>query len=712
MDSMTDAQYLNPSQNGYGAAPTLDPSTDPVPEAQPQAPTAPPAQNVDQDIINMVMGRFEASKKWREQYRLEWDVATNHYEMVYDSTAKEDWQATTFQPMIPTHVERATAALHNMSMGPEAPVEYQTRTTENEQRVDSTNELIQHDLERCDFKVHWTDFLRTISLYGTGIAKVEYAKETATVMVKERKRSMFAGMMGMFSKMFGGQQAPAEQESFRPETCVIKDFATFKNVDLYSIYPQPHTEDFSKDNWVIEKDRISNKELVEGAMLDDEFYRLDGVTPDILMSGQPRINSDAETQEKRMVQMDTDVPMPYMDPDLEHERFQYYGPVPKWMIDPSLREDQVEKYLTVNAWIWVIDGRWVVRKKLSPYRDAEPPFVKGNFIRRSGQFYGIGIGKLLAGLQIEKNEIRNTRQDNINIMLQKVVAFLKDKIDKEDIQRLVSAPGALWAFTGIDDIRKAFSPVEFPDVTQDSWRGSAEVDREAQEATDVIKTTQTIGAGEDQAGNGTFRGQMLNRQQSNERFTLTGRILDIMGLNKAIQKMYCRIYQFKKFEQIEQILGKARAQNFELIAPEELPALAKMVSLGALTNENKGLKLAQMRDQWVLFAQEPWFKKLEYARIMVRLGGAVSDPDAVIWTDDEVKQYNEQKRQMMATMGGLPGQEGGQDQPGMPMNGQGSPPPDQNGTNPIAGPNHMPMPSQPPQGPGVGQMDFAGRPAA
>jgi hypothetical protein len=111
MDSMTDAQYLNPSQNGYGAAPTLDPSTDPVPEAQPQAPTAPPAQNVDQDIINMVMGRFEASKKWREQYRLEWDVATNHYEMVYDSTAKEDWQATTFQPMIPTHVERATAAL-------------------------------------------------------------------------------------------------------------------------------------------------------------------------------------------------------------------------------------------------------------------------------------------------------------------------------------------------------------------------------------------------------------------------------------------------------------------------------------------------------------------------------------------------------------------------------------------------------------------------
>jgi hypothetical protein len=186
-----------------------------------------------------------------------------------------------------------------------------------------------------------------------------------------------------------------------------------------------------------------------------------------------------------------------------------------------------------------------------------------------------------------------------------------------------------------------------------------------------------------------------------------------MGLNKSIQKIYCRIYQFKKFEQVEQILGKARSAQFELITPEELPALAKMVSLGALTNENKGLKLAQMRDQWVLFAQEPWFKKLEYARIMVRLGGAVSDPDAVIWTDDEVKQYNEQKRQMMATMGGLPGQEGGgKGQPGMPMNGQGSPPPDQNGTNPIAGPNHMPMPSQPPQGPGVGQMDFAGRPAA
>lgn len=669
----------------------------------------------NQQVVDMVMGRFEASKKWREQYRLEWDQATDHYEMIYDDTNKEDWQARTFQPMIPTHVERATAALHNMSMGPETPVEFQTRSPENEAAVDATNELVQHDLERADFKVHWTDFVRGLCLYGTAIGKIEYARETATVMVKERKRSMFAGMMGMFSKMFGQQSAPAEQETFRPEQKLVKDWATFKNVDLYSIYPQPHIEDFTKDTWVIEKDKITNRELVEGAMDEDEYYRLD-VMPEMLMSGAPRVASDDQTQGKRMSQMDTDVPMPFMDPDLEHDRYQYYGPVPKWVIDPSLKDDPVEKYLTVNAWIWVIDGRWIVRNKLNPYHDAECPFVKGNFIRRQGQFYGIGIGKMLAGLQIEKNEIRNTRQDNINLMLNKIVGFLKDKVAKEDVQRLVSGPGALWAFEGIDDVRKAFTPVEFPDVTQDSWRGSAEVDREAQEATDVIKTTQTIGAGQDQAGNGTFRGQMLNQQQSNERFTLCGRILEIMGLNKAILKIYSRIYQFKKYEQIGEILGKARSQSFELIPPDELPAISKIVSLGALTNENKGLKLAQMRDFWVLAAQEPWFKKIEYARKMYRLMGTGSDPDEVIWTDQEVQQYNEMKRQMMSEMGGLPGagNPGGPgEQPGIPggMGPNGAPPTPNGSPNAIGGPN-PPQPALPPMGPGVGQMDFAGRPAA
>ena len=712
LDSMMDPSYQPPL--------TMDAQPEPQPEynASPEPQTGetdvvgmPIETLIDTEIISMVTGRQQASQNWRDELRLEWDEATDNYEQIYDATGKEDWQATTFQPLIPTHVERATASLHNMSMGPESPVEFKARQGENEEVVNKTNDLVQHDLERGQFKVNWTDFLRTNALYGTAIGKIGYVKETATVMVKKRQRSMLGGAMNAMAKMFGFQEVQAA-ESFQPETMVVKDFAQFKNCDIYKLYPQPHIEDFSKDSWVVEKFKITNKELVEGAMSEDEFYRLGNVTPELLMSGASTPNNDPETQQKRMAMMDKDVPMPYLEPDLEHEGLEYWGPVPLWFLEPECRTDPVKKYLTVNAWIWVIDGRFVVRKRLNPYRDATPPYVKGNYIRRPGLFYGIGIGKMLNGLQIEKNETRNTRQDNINLILNKIMAILKDKVSKDDFSRLVSGPGAIWTFTGIDDIRKAVTTIDMPDITADSWRASAEIDREAQETTDVVKTTQTIGAGEDQAGNGTFRGQMLNKQQSNERFMLIARILEIVGLNAAIDKIYQRIYQYKSFEQIDTILGAERAKDFELVPPEKINEVASLISLGALTNENKGLKLAQMRDFYVIFEKQEWLKKIEYARKMYRLMGTGTDPDEVLWTDEEIKQFNEMKRQMMSELGGAPGSPVGENPMGTPPSGLGAPP-----TSPVAGnepgpSDGLPRPSMEPRGPGAATIDGMGRPAA
>jgi hypothetical protein len=705
MDSMTDAQYQAPMDQ-----PEDQSYAPPVDQPQPQAiEPAPTMENMaaDMEIISMVVGRQKASEDWRRPFREEWDQAVDHYEQVYDSTEKEEWQATTFQPLIPTHVERATASLHNMSMGPEIPCEYKARAIENEQKVEDANELLQHDLEKGLFKVEWTDFIRTLANLGTGIGKVGYVKETATVMVKERRKPLFNGLLMNMKRMLGFDSVEAE-ETFRPETRVVKDFAQFTNRDPYKIYPQPGIQDFTKDTWVIEKFDITNKELVEGAMNQDEFYRLENVNPEMLMSGNMGANNDPETRSKREAMLDRDVPTPYLEPDAKHEGLEYWGPVPMWFLDPSARTDEMRKYLTVNAWIWVIDGTWVVRKKLNPYQDGAPPYIKGNYVRRPGQFYGIGIGKILCGLQIEKNEIRNTRQDNINLILNKVIAILKDKIAKEDFTRLVSGPGAIWPFEMIDDVKKAFTTIDFPDITADSWRGSAEVDREAQEATDVVKTTQTIGAGEDQAGNGTFRGQLLNRQQSNERFMLYARILEIMGLNAVIEKIYARIYQYKGMDQVEKILGQKRASEFEWVPCEDMSEIASLVSLGALTNENKGVKLAQMRDFYVLFEKEPWVKKIEYARKMYRLMGTGSDPDEILWTDEEVKQFNEAKRQMLLGGGGMPGME----PPQGPPDGLGSPP-----AGPIAGgapgpDGGLPRPSMPPQGPGASSMDAIGRPAA
>lgn len=664
---------------------------------------------VNQEIIQMVVSRQKASEQWRQPFRIEWDEATNNYEQVYDNTNKESWQATTFQPMTTTFVERSTAALHGMSMGPESPAEYIARSQENETRIEDTNEIIQHDLEKSGFKVQWADFCRTLSLYGTAIGKSNYLKEEATVMIKKRQKPMLPmiqGLLGQMGSFFGFNGQMEQQDQMIPERKIVKDYATFKNCDIYNIYPQPRIEDFSKDTWVIEKFKITNKELLEGSRNPDPYYRLDNVTTELLMNGNSMPDEDPELAVKREAQNDTSVPMPYIRPDMEHEGMEYWGPVPKWYLYPETREDDLAKYEVEYAWIWVIDGQWVVRKRVNPFIDACPPYDKGNYIRRPHQFYGIGNGKLLFGLQGEKNEIRNTRQDNINLILNKIIAVLKDKVSKDEWSRLVSDPGAIWPFSGIDDVRKVLMPIDMPDITQDSWRGSAEVDREAQEVTDVVKTTQTIGAGEDQAGNGTFRGQLLNHEVANERFKLYASVLEVAALKKVIDRQYQRIYQFKSYDQITKIIGEKRAMTFELIPPEDLNELAKLVSLGSLTTQNKGLQLAQMREFYALFAMEPFLKKIDYARKMYRLTVPGGDPDEIMMSDDELKTFNDFKKKLVSA--GIPGMEGM----------AGGPPPGNPGMNPagpvsgnVPPPNYgMPQPAMPATGPGASRIDGMGVP--
>jgi hypothetical protein len=179
------------------------------------------------------------------------------------------------------------------------------------------------------------------------------------------------------------------------------------------------------------------------------------------------------------------------------------------------------------------------------------------------------------------------------------------------------------------------------------------------------------------------------------------RILEKTGLAKAYAKMYQRIYQFKGWKEAEQILGPKRAQDFQFVSPEDLEMMAKIVPLGVTTMENKGVKLAQMADEYKLFNGQPWFKSVDFARRMIVTGGD-NDPDMFIMSDEELKIFNQAKIEAIQQTGL---------NPGMPS----SPAPDIHQNSPIAGntppPMHgMPRPSMPARGPGASPIDAQGMP--
>lgn len=684
-----------------------------------QAPVAPkmsaseilrrPVYNlIDMEIAGMVNERFEASKTWRRPWRLVWDQCWRNMKGVYNTNNKAAWQSTTHQPVTSRVVEVITANLTGALLGPESPVEWQSKRADYQQLVDCYNDLMKTDMDKCQAKTQLTDFIRNLVIAGTSIGCVDYVKEWETVMIKQRQ-----DMSQLDPQM--ASLGLSQNDSFIPQQMLVRDFANIRNVDLFDIYPQPRTPEITKDSWIIEKGKITNKELYVGSLSTDPYYRYDNVTLDLLegTGSNRQVEQDPEKQTRRFALLDYQTFQSFLEPDREHDLKTFYGPIPLWYLQPELRKDDSRRWESVPGWIQVVDGQYVIRKRISPWRDGEPPYFKANYIRLPHEFYGIGAAELIAGLQIEKNEIRNSRMDNINLSMNKIIAVLKDMVPPGEWQRLKSEPGAIWLFKGLQDVRQAVQPIEFGNVTQDSWLASKEVDQEIQETTGAVKATLGVGGDQTDAGGKTFRGQLLNQQAATERFMLYARAIETMGLIPAFKKFYSRIYQFKDLKDVLNILGPERSRIFKFLSPEELEQVAKLVPLGVLTMENKGIKLAQMNQftqQWLQF---PFFKKLEMARKeWIEMGNP--EPDQVLFSDEEMNQFNQMSQQLYNSAGN-PGPLGMN--PGMPGQPQQPQNPGLLGPNgqPIAGntqyPMHgMPRPVRPAAGPGANRVDMNGRP--
>ena len=703
--------YESQGSQTQGFIPGMGPVTSTQRLSPPSVDINPLSNMIDQEIVGMVRGRLEQSKTWRRTRRLIWDRCIQNLKAQYDGTGKETWQSRTFMPLTSKVVEIVTANMFQALLGPDMPVEYQTRRADLDVSIKGINEIMSDDFEKCGGKVQLVDFIRSLCLFGTAVGEVGYAKQTEMVMVKNRIPQLPPEIQG-----FLGDIGLQGSEPFVPKQMLVKDHATIANIDVFDFYPQPRKPEINKDMWCIVESKITNRELVEGGYDDDPYYKYDNINDRMLEgSGSNRIENDPEKQIKRYSLLDYNYYTTYLDPDKEHKLLTFYGQIPVWYLKPELRGNKKFQYQSVPGVIKVVDDQWLIWKRMSPWRDGEPPFFKGNYIRIPGPegFYGIGVAELILGLQTEKNEIRNSRMDNINLSMNKIIAVLKDMVPKGEWDRLKSEPGAIWTFKGVDDVRKAVQQIELGDVTRDSWQASQEVDREAEEVTAANKVTQASGGSANEAGGGTFRGQMLNVQQATGRWMLYARMFEWTGLSSAMRKFYQRIYQFKDLKDIADILGPERMTKFQLIVPEMLEKMAKLVPLGVMSFENKGVKLAQMTQFAQQWSQQPWFKGLEFARQeWVEMGNP--EPGRVLFTDEEMKQYNDMKKMMLSQAQG----------PGLlDPNGRPMPPSGPETGNRAFSPSGMPIagnapgpnygvkrPAMPARGPGASPMDLSGSP--
>ena len=164
---------------------------------------------------------------------------------------------------------------------------------------------------------------------------------------------------------------------------------------------------------------------------------------------------------------------------------------------------------------WVAANNVVIRDGPIPWKHKEIPFAVRYYYRVPGQFWGMGIPKVLQMLSEERNSIRNLNMDRQNLQINKM--FLHNNMFDLDEEDLVSRPhGLISVDTNGLPIDQAIKPIEYGDVPA-SYFKTEQIMQE-----DIIRATGIDTRLTDVPEQNTATASNISREQQLKRVTMLG----------------------------------------------------------------------------------------------------------------------------------------------------------------------------------------------
>jgi hypothetical protein len=345
-----------------------------------------------------------------------------------------------------------------------------------------------------------------------------------------------------------------------------------------------------------------------------------------------------------------------------------HNAIPRKWIQFDIEEGDDAEEL-VPAKVLVASAVALLASDVNAEFDGENPILKMDYIR-TGESYGKGIAEVLFDDQDEINESGNLGIDNMNLILNKMLAVIESALVNPD-QDLVSKPGAELRFkNNVEDIRKAVMPIEFPDLCRSFFEHRFNIERMVQEKTGNNRVT--LGSsGLVKDSNQTLGGMELLKQMSNERSAAYGMVYEESFMMRLADRIYGLVYQNLKPEDLKPILGEEpveiapppfpgappitvpRFMAFAFVPPEEVARSYRFKPMGIFTLENKVIKDAQFKDWVKLFA--PFLNMPEAAKYSAQLQG-----------NDDAEKMVMPMPMLPPGAPGSPGIPGGPPPPGIP----------------------------------------------
>lgn len=658
------------------------------------------------EALSYVQNFYRRSWDWRSQkFHDKWDRYDRMYHSVYDPTMasqKEPWQAKMFVNLTVQNVEIITSQLFKTIFAMKPPVKTEAGPAGDELQANLITEVFDYETRKAMFDIASYDALKEAVRYGNGFVKLFWDRvedvrmrrmpvdETPMEVVESAPMEALEGQAPMPTPRLKGFEKQLT-------TVMLKNCLGARYVHIRDIFPDPNTTDWVR---ILHRDKIDYgtivRHIANGSFFDvrdqlDDLSETEQFEQDLQVIRHERGYFEANRQMAKF--------------EKKHTIWEFWGQIPRKWIEFDIDEGDAAEEL-VPGKLMVASNVALLASEINMAYDGEHPFVKVPYIR-TGETYDKGVCEMIGDDQDYANEIVNQRLDNVNLILNKGIAVIESALVNSETDTKVTPGWILRLKQTMDDVRKTFVPIDFPDVTQSAYRETLEIERRVQETTGANRVT--LGSsGLVKDTNQTLGGMELLKQMFNERVAAYGLVIESDYLLKAACKIYGLIYQELNQQEMRYILGEdpvtigaqinpmtgqpvvtqvPRYLAFAFVPPEELNRSYQFKAMGVFSMENKVVKSAQVMDLIKMSMGDPRFDRinaLKYAAVSL-----MQIPEAEKWFLD------------IQEIPGIMGQPGGLGQPGIPSPGQ--PPASElpgmkggpNGNGPSFLPNRNPIRSQP-----------------
>ncbi len=643
MQTSTQAELANPLSPAENI-PTAPPDTDLVAQRK-------------EELLSYVRNFYRKSWDWRSSRLHEkWNRCDRNYHAIYDPTdaaRKEPWQSTMFVDITFQNVEIITSQIFKTMMSPNPPIQTAAGPAGDDLQARLIQDVLDYELRKAGFKVAFYDALKEAVKYGSGFVKLYWDKYDDVRMRRQPIQQSPQEVIQQAPPEALMGQAPMPEPAIKgfqmqPSMTPLVNNLCAKYVHIRDIFPDPNTTHWKAG---IHRDKLTYGEIV------------DRITQGDFMDVRDKLQDVSEGDNFQVDTMDIKNERGYFDihrskprNEKKHTIWELTNKIPlKWTEQGFGMPDGPEAEQLVPAITMVASGLALLSSKINTQFDGEWSVLKMDYIR-TGEPYGKGIPEVIFDDQDEINESANLGIDNMNLILNKMTAIVETALVNPD-QDLVSKPGGMVRLKGnVEDIRKVFMPIEYPDLAQSFFQHRFNIERMVQEKTGASKLTLGSPGGKQDA-NRTLGGMELLQQMFNERVAAYGIIVENDFILKVAERTYGLIYQNLQPEDLKPILGENPVQigmlppppipippgmpplppqphmvprylAFAFVPPEIVANSYRFKPMGIFSLENKIIKTAQFMDWVKTFA--PVVNMSEAAKYAAQIMGTSEEVDKIV----------------------------------------------------------------------------------